>query len=185
MEKRVFIIHGFEGNNKDCWIPWLKENLSALGFKVFALEMPSPNKPKMSDWIKKISESVGKPNKETFFVGHSLGCISVLRYIESIKLKDRVGGFVLVAGFIESLNIPEIDEFTKQKLNTKKVIELSSNRTVIASDNDEDISLKSAVKMSKSLKSKLIIEKGKGHFDDYAKVFQLPSALDSIKEMSK
>ncbi|HVY01712.1 MAG TPA: alpha/beta hydrolase [Candidatus Nanoarchaeia archaeon] len=183
MTKRAFIIHGFEGNSKDCWIPWLKKSLNSSGLKTESLKMPSPNNPKLKDWIKKISESVIKPDSNTYLIGHSLGCISILRYIESLNDKDKVGGCVLVAGFIQSLNIKEIDEFTEGPLNINKINNICKDIVQINSDNDEEITLKSAKDMSKKIKSKLIVEKGKGHFDDYAKVFELPSALNEIKRM--
>lgn len=132
MKKRVFLVHGWEGTPDNHWFPWLSWELKARGFEVRALTMPHADKPKVSEWVAEIKTVVGRPNKDTFFVAHSLGCIAVVRYLAELPKKSspplsfspspeegerkkkkgaEVGGCVFVAGFLSSLGIPEIEEF--------------------------------------------------------------------------
>lgn len=184
-EKRAIIVHGFEGSPNDCWIPSLTKALKENGFEVFIPKMPNPSKPRLSKWLDTIKETIGKPDKDTFFIGHSLGCITALQYISNLPREAKVGGCVLVAGFIESLGIQEIDEFTDKNIDLDKIKNICKDIVMIASDNDEEIPPEMFELMSQKLDAKLIIEKGKGHFDDDGKVFELPSALEAIKEMTK
>ena len=93
MPKRVFIIHGWEGNaNSKDWIPWLSRKLKSRGFKVNAPNMPNTNEPKIRSWVRYLEKRVGKPDSETYFVGHSLGCQAILRYLETLPDGVKVGG---------------------------------------------------------------------------------------------
>mgnify|MGYP001569945392 CR=1 FL=1 len=74
MNKRVFLIHGWEGNPENAWFPWLKKELKARNFEVIVPEMPDTEKPEIKSWIKKLKETVGRADEETYFIGHSIGC---------------------------------------------------------------------------------------------------------------
>src|SRR3989344_4769884 len=111
MTKRVFLIHGWDGNPNNNWFPWLKENLEDKGFQVHIPAMPNPGKPMIDSWVPFLKKQVGKADKDTYFIGHSIGCQTILRYLETIN--NEVGGAVLVAGFFE-LNLEEEDEESKE-----------------------------------------------------------------------
>ena len=99
MTKRVFLIHGWGGTPDNHWFPWLSWELKARGFEVLALTMPHADMPKVSEWVAAIKDAVGRSNARTYFVGHSLGCIAVVRYIVQLPKVAQVGGCVFVAGF--------------------------------------------------------------------------------------
>ena len=98
MQKRVFIIHGWEGTPDSNWFPWLKNELEKKGFAVAAPQMPNAVCPKMGEWLAYLQKIVGKPDENTFFVGHSLGSIAILRYFESLPDQEKAGGAILRAG---------------------------------------------------------------------------------------
>ena len=65
-------------------------------------------------------------------------------------------------------------------------LETSIKFITILSDNDEDVDLDiSKEKFKKYLDSKIIVEHNKGHFTEGDGVTELPSAFESILEMSK
>src|SRR3989338_5376504 len=80
--KRAFLIHGWYGNPNNHWFPWLALELKARSFDVSAPQMPHAPKPGVKEWLEFLKEYVGKPDKDTYFVGNSLGCIALVRYIE-------------------------------------------------------------------------------------------------------
>jgi esterase/lipase len=49
MQKRVFLIHGWEGYPEEGWRPWLKNELEKIGFTVFVPSMPNTKHPKMNE----------------------------------------------------------------------------------------------------------------------------------------
>ncbi len=181
--KRVFLIHGWEGSPKEHWFPWLKKELEKLDFKVKSLDMPNSNYPKLSEWLNHIKKSVTSPDKDTYFVGHSLGCITIVRYLELLPNEAKIGGCVLVAGF-SFLKDKEMKEFYKKDFDIVKIRKHCDKFVNIYSDNDEDISLKESKSFAKLLKAKKVLEKGKGHFCLDEGVDKLPNVLKAIKEMN-
>src|SRR3989338_3050206 len=80
--KRIFIIHGWDFNPKMNWYPWLKKKLEKEGFKVIVPEMPNTSKPKINEWVSHLKKVIGKLDENTYFVGHSMGNQTIMRYLE-------------------------------------------------------------------------------------------------------
>ena len=96
--KRAFLVHGWEGRPDGNWFPWLTWELKAKGWEVNAPQMPNAAHPQVSEWLSFLRDYVGKPDKDTYFVGHSLGCLAIARYLEALSPKAKVGGCVFVSG---------------------------------------------------------------------------------------
>ena len=182
--KRAIIVHGWNGVPNDSWKPWLKKELEKKGFQVIAPQMPGCLHPKLNEWIKTISQNVGIPDKETYFVGHSLGCISIVRYLTTLPKNITVGGCVLVAGFSGNLGIPEIFEFYSLPSEVEKARDYCKNITIIHSEDDDVVPIKRAIEFKEQLKAKFILEYNKGHLSESYGIKELPSALNAIQEMS-
>ena len=112
--KRVFIIHGWDGKPEHGWSPWLKKELEDKGYTVEAPAMPDTATPTLEKWLQHLKKVVGTPDEDCYFVGHSLGCITILRYLESLPEDQIVGGVVLVAGFSSNL---EYDGYKNELLS--------------------------------------------------------------------
>lgn len=193
--KRVFIIHGWGGNPEEGWFPWLKKELEKRGFNVFVPQMPDAENPKINTWVPYLSKLVGKADENTFLIGHSIGCQTILRYLESLKEK-KIGGCVLVAGFID-LNMDAIEKeepesskiakpWIETPINWTKVKTHSNKFISIFSDNDPYISAQKNIEaFKKRLNAKIIIEKKKGHMGGDSGIKELKSVLNSVLEISK
>lgn len=184
MNKRVFIIHGWEGTPDSHWKPWLKEELERKGFEVTNPQMPNPIFPELKEWITYLQDIVGEPNTDTYFVGHSLGGIAIVRYLESLNEGQKVGGCVFIAGFSEDIGYSEIGEFYSTSENIDNAKKHCDKFVAIYSDNDKDVPIKIAKNFAQALGAEEIFEPSKGHFTSDDGVTELPSALDAILKMS-
>ena len=202
MQKRAFLIHGWEGRPDGNWFPWLALELKALGWEVNAPQMPNAATPKVSEWLKFLKDYVGKPDKDTYFVGHSLGCITIARYLAELPMKSisplnlplgkgergergaRVGGCVFVAGVSGRLNIPEIREFYELPFAQEKAKAHCNKFAMIFSDNDQYVPVERSLEFAEQLGAKTILERGRGHFCTSDGVAALPSALSAILKMA-
>src|SRR3989344_3953132 len=101
--KRIFIVHGWDGFPENHWFPWLKKELEKLDFKVIVPKMPDSGNPRINAWVPFLEKSVGNVDENTFFIGHSIGCQTIMRYLEGLDDKQRIGGIVFVAGWF---NLP-------------------------------------------------------------------------------
>ena len=177
--KRVFIIHRWSGGPNDDWRPWIKTELEKLGYQVFVPQMPDPETPVMETWVGELARLVGTPDKETYFIGHSIGCQAILRYLETRK--EQVGGAVFVAGWFNLKNLEDKEAEQVAKLwietpiNTDKVKAVCSKSTLIISDNDPHDCLEENKKAFEALGSKIIVVSNAGHFttEDGYKEFPL------------
>lgn len=185
LQKRVFIVHGYKSYPTDCWFPWLKKELVKRGYKVFVPPMPKPAHPKKNEWIRKIKISVRKPDKNTYLVGHSLGAIAILHYLESLPKNQKIGGMISVGGrFISNKKKKTVENFFHPPLRWQTIRKRCRFFTGIYSKNDPLVSLKNAYLMRKKLSAILILEKNKGHFSRNDNVFKLPVVLKELVIMS-
>lgn len=183
--KKVFLVHGWDGNPNNHWFPWLKLELIARGWEVNAPQLPHAANPKVSEWLDFLEDYVGKPAADTYFVGHSLGCITIARYLETLAPKVKVGGCVFVAGFSGRINVPEIAEFYQLPFDAEAAKKRCGKFVMIFSDNDPYVPMEKSLEMAKQLGAKTILERGKGHFTTGDGVTALPSALSALLNMSQ
>jgi predicted alpha/beta hydrolase family esterase len=183
-KKRVFVVHCWGGKPNTRWYPWLKTELESKNFNTYVPAMPNTQHPRMNAWINHLKKVVGTPDKNCYFVGHSVCCIKILRYLETINVK--VGGVVMVAGFATGLGYEDLESFFEKPINWKKIKLNCKKFVAIHSDNDPYVSLHYGTDIFKDkLNANLIIEHNKGHFSTDKNVTKLPSALQAVLKLSK
>ena len=180
---RAIIIHCWDGTPNYCWYPWVKRELEARGFKVSVPAMPETGAPKLALWLPCLATSVGSPNENLYLIGHSAGCITILRYLETLKPHQRVGGAVLVAGFTDDLGYKEMKKFFETPIDFEKIKTKSKNGFVtINSDNDPYVDLKYADIFKEKLGTQAIIKHAMGHFsgsvDNESSCTKLPEVIE-------
>ncbi|MFI5412946.1 MAG: RBBP9/YdeN family alpha/beta hydrolase, partial [Candidatus Micrarchaeales archaeon] len=143
--------------------------------------------PEPDAWISTIEELVGKPDNNTYMIGHSAGANAIMRYVSK---GNSVGGIVLVAPW-PSLN-PEKRKYGKEMGarwlaegheweaiagNAKSIIAIFGTNDPYVDFNDSEI-------FREKLKARIVVEKDKKHLSEYHGVMELPSALDAVLEQS-
>jgi len=138
--KRVIIVHQWMVGADGDWRPWLKGELEKPGYEVLVPEMPDIDAPIIKKWVGKLAEIVGTPDSDTYFVGHSIGCQTIIRYLETIN--TPIGGAVFVAGWFNLKNLESQEEIEIAKpwietfIDLAKVKSILPKATLIISDND-------------------------------------------------
>ncbi|MBP6859157.1 MAG: serine hydrolase family protein [Candidatus Magasanikbacteria bacterium] len=182
--KRIFIIHGWEGSPEKDWLPSLKAELEKLGHLVFIPEMPDTNTPVIERWVTYLASLVGKPDKDTYFVGHSIGCQTILRYLETVNAP--VGGAVFVAGWfdLENLENDKVKEIAKPWLTTPiniaQVKQLLPQSVLVISDNDPYGAFSKNKEKFSELGSRIITLHNAGHITEADGFIDLPIALKEL-----
>lgn len=147
--------------------------------------MPDTDHPKMQEWVDHLSKIVNEPDENCYFVGHSLGCATIFRYLESLRFDKKVGGSVLVAGPVEREKDDDIKNFFLAPFDWNKIRNHCDKFVAIYSDDDPVVPLKDGSFLEERLGAKLIVEHGLGHISSSDGVTKLPSALDSVLELEK
>jgi len=188
--KRVFIVHRWEGSPKEGMIAWLKQELEKKGFEANALEMPNTDEPTIEEWVGHLTSSVDNPDEDTYFIGHSIGCQTIMRYLERLPENVKVGGAVFIAGWfnlkdVEPEALPIAKPWLETPIDTEKVKSHTENFVAIFSNNDPYVPLEDKEIFVEKLHAKIIIEADKGHYIAEDKISEVPIALESIISMSE
>lgn len=88
----IYVIHGYTSSSQAEWFPWLKEQFKNSQVKIDILNMPDSDDPHLEPWLKHLRKNVLDIDENTIFIGHSLGCVTALRYIleKNIKIKGAI-----------------------------------------------------------------------------------------------
>jgi len=192
--KKAYIIHGWDGSPNEPMHKWLKVKLEEQGFQVFAPKMPSPDRPEIDSWVRHIQD-IASPDQDSIFIGHSIGCQTVLRYLETLKQEVVVAGVLLIAPWVEldKNTLEEEGEESREiarpwmetPIDFKKVKQHAKNFTTIFSDDDPFVPLTQKDLFIKELRASIVIEHNKGHFTDSDGIKKLPAALAAITDMMR
>jgi hypothetical protein len=192
--KTAILIHGWAGSPNEPLLQWLRLNLEEKGVRVIVPTMPEPKIPKIEPWVNAIAE-ICNPDEETLFVGHSIGCQTVMRYIQTLPVNAKIAGVVLIAPWmkLDEETIREEGEraiaiarpWEETPIDFKKIREISGTTVAIFSDDDPFIPLAQKELFEKEFNSEIIVEHSKGHFTVNDKIFELPSALNAAEKILK
>ncbi len=182
--KRAVIVHCWGGSADYAWYPWAQAELEKRGYQVTVPDMPDPDPPKLATWLQHLQSIIGTPDEELVLIGHSIGTVTIMRYLESLQ-DARVGTVILVAGFTDQLGFAELENFFESRLDFDKIKTKSKNGfVVIQSDNDPFVSEQYGVRLQQELGAKLIVKHNAGHmsggFDGEGACLELPEILLSL-----
>jgi len=185
--KRLIIVHGWNGSSQEPLISWLGKIGTEAGFETTVLDMPNPGVPTINAWTKHLEDNVYYVDQDTYFIGHSMGCQAILRYLEMNK-GSKLGGAILIAPFLAQLtglkNQEEEDiarPWIERPIDFAAIRAMGGKFVTIFSDNDKFAPLeanKSA--FEKALNPQIIIEHSKGHFSEDDAVVELPSVGEAL-----
>ena|SRR4030042_501921 len=186
MKKKVFIVHGWDGYPKEGWFPWLKKELEQRGFRVQVPSMPESTEPKIKTWVQHLAEIVGNADENTFFVGHSIGCQAILRYLENLPADKKIGGAIFVAGWFTLMNLETDEEkeiaspWIETPIDFEKVKQHTNKFFAVFSDNDDFVPANNKETFEQKLGAQTAIEHNKGHFSGNDEVTEIPIVLDKL-----
>ncbi len=189
--KRAFIIHGWGGNPEEGWFPWAKNELEKRGFEVHVPAMPDAfgkEQPQIQPRINIIREAVGTPDENTYFIGHSIGCQSIDRYLETLPPETKIGGVVYVAGWLTLKGLEDYDEEDKEAakpwletpIDFEKVRKISPKSVAIFTKDDPFVDPGNAEFYKEKLGSKTIILELGEHLNDESDTKELPVVLEEL-----
>lgn len=186
--KRAIIVHCWDGNPKYCWYPSVKKQLEAKGFSVQVPAFPEPDAPRQAKWVPFLNERIGAPDDGLFLIGHSVGCVTILRYLETLKEGERVGGVVLVAGFTDNLGFDELKNYFETPIDLAKIRTKSKSGFVaIHSDDDPYVALKFGDVFKRELGAEVVIKHAMGHFsgpvDNEGSCTELPDVVSAVEKL--
>lgn len=189
--KRAFIIHRWLGSPTEGWIPWLKEELEADGFEVTVPAMPRPDAPEIEAWVAHLAKEVGTVDSNTFFIGHSIGCQTIMRFVERLPMDREVaGGAVFVAPWFTLTGLEDAEDrkiaepWLSTRIEDNLVQEHLPSLSCIFSDDDYYVPTENEAMFRDRLEAYTIMLRGRKHFAGDDGITELPEALEEVRQMS-
>lgn len=185
--KRIFIVHGWDFNPKMNWYPSLKKELEKKGGVVIVPRMPNTAEPNIEKWVAHLKNVVGTLDEQTYFVGHSIGCQTIMRFLEKENYKSKIKKIVFVAGWFELDNLEDekVKKIAKPWLETpinfNKIKPKLEKLTVFLSSNDPYNRLgENETLFKEKLGAIVIVLKDKGHFTENDGVKEMKEVLSEL-----
>jgi len=184
---QAILVHGLIGQPDNHWFPWLMGELEKRGVRTQSLKLPKPVTPHCAEWVATLAQAVEKPS-ETILIGHSLGCATILHYLQDFSGAEIFPHVVLVAGFGRSFLNPRVSKLQarllhwfENDLDYARIRGKARRFTCINSTNDPLVPYAEGVWLAEQLGAKLVTEK-KQHFLSVRGrgVVQLPSVLEAL-----
>lgn len=184
---QAILVHGLMGHAENCWFPWMKQELDKAGIAAKSIDLPQPAFPIRDEWVETLVRAVKKPS-ETILIGHSLGCPTILYYLQQYAGAEPLPHVVLVAGFGRKFLNPRVSHLQSkllhwldEPLDLAKIRPRSRKFTCLASTDDPLVPYAESVWLAEQLGAELVSEK-KQHFVSIGNVGvkELPSALEAI-----
>jgi len=178
--KKLVLVHGWGGNSD--YFKDLINKLKGKNIEVKTFNMPDIDNPQIEEWVGFLQEKIKDVDEETYFIGHSIGCQTIMRFLE--KLDKTVAGCIFIAGWINLIGLGDDEkpiakpwletpiDFYKVKNNVNKIV-------AIFSDDDPFVPLSDKNIFEDKLNAKTIVLHGKGHIDDINEV------IEEIKDFIK
>lgn len=187
--KKVYIIHCWDGSKSDNWYLWLKKHLENNHVQVILENMPNSDKPTINSWVNKLESLVTTLDEDTYFIGHSIGCQTILRFLEK-KDVQKIGGILLIAPWLDLIHENLCDyeekiahEWIQTPIEFEKLKKFTSNITAIFSSNDFFVASSEKEKFQKFLNANIITVENKGHFTEEDGVCELPEIISASGKM--
>lgn len=182
--KRAVLLHATDRNPDEIWLPWLKIQLEARGYEVWAPELPgnhNPNYRIYNDFL----FSHDWDFTDNIVIGHSSGAVSVLNLLmdercPKIKLGVIVGAW---AGGMPNGDFEEgqfDDLFPEGGFNFMRIKTNAQSLAFLHSDDDPYCPIEQAEFLAAELDSPLKILHGAGHIS--GDMTELPELWDMIEE---
>lgn len=140
----------------------------------------------VSEWLEHLDKTTANINDETIFIGHSLGCITAMKFILKKNIKVKAAFFV--SGFIDEnpmdIKTDGLQSFFNDPLDIKSLINLVPNRIAITALDDDIVPSNATKKMAEKIDAQLIELNCGKHFIDKDGYIEIPILLNIIKKIN-
>lgn len=160
MVKNILILHGWNAAPQDHWFSEAQEHWRKKGWRVEVPEFPGNYFPKKDEWLEAISNF--QPDKSWILIGHSLGGVAILKYLE---MADKpIAKAILIATPFTSMHFGALDNFFEGGFRWENIKANCPSFEIINEDNDPAVPVEHGQKYAQNLSGHLHTVSGYTHF---------------------
>lgn len=187
LQPTIYLIPRWAGTIHSDWYDWLVlEIKNKYKIEIQRLEVPDWNKTSIEESVQFLNENIKELNENTYFIGHSVGCQAILRFLDK-KLETsrelKVGGFLFIAAWFE-VDIPWVSLkpwLKTENLNFSFIAQAAQYKKIIISDNDPFTSdfKQNKERWKTKLSADVVIYSNQLHFNKFIE----PNVLKEVEKM--
>lgn len=162
MPKKILILHGWNAAAQEHWFWQAKIDWEKMDWQVEVPELPGQYFPKKEKWVK-IIESF-HPDDQWTLIGHSLGGVAILRYLE--ETKKPIKQTILVGTPYDAMKFGALANFFPKKINWQKIKTNCPRFDLVYQDEDMAVPIEHGKIYAEKLEAKIHIVPGFNHFHD-------------------
>lgn len=182
---KVYLIHGYTGSPESDLFPWIIKQLTKNNIDHEAFHMPDPDFPLVKEWDRYLDINIKRVDENTYFICHSLGCVTLLRYLNRQNSSMKIGGMILVSGFLAKLpQYPMLWDFADVDLDINRIITMVEQRSVFSAPNDMIVNYKYSQDLAELLQAKMITVENGGHFIEQEGFHEFPELFAEFRLMT-
>lgn len=178
---RVILIHGFNASPDMNFHPWLAAELRTRGFEVLTprLNLKLGEDIGLPEVLEELRAQVGPLDGDDILLGHSLGGLMMLQYLEAAEMDAPPRAAILVAAPWHVGN-PALRHLFIADFDAEVLMWKAREFFVIHSKDDKLVPADHGRKWAGVLKAKFIETEGDGHYMDA----QYPILLRTIEDIA-
>jgi len=163
--KNALILHGTDGDAKENWFDWLRQELEKKCWKVWVPDLPQASHPSIKRYNKFIFQNKNwQFNQDSVLIGHSSGAVAILGLLQALPKNVKVNACYLIGAFKNNLDWDVLDGLFEDSFDFELIREKADRFVFIHSDNDPYCPLEHAQFLAEKLDGDLIVQKGQKHF---------------------
>jgi uncharacterized protein len=161
--RNAIILHGTDASPSSNWFPWLKSELSIIGYDVWVPELPNWSAPNRANFMRVIAAKNFLFNEETIIVGHSSGAVAALHLLPLTGSTIRAAFFV--SAFKDTLGWPSLNGLFDREFDFAAIKQAANERIFYYSDDDPYVTPDHAEFLASATEGELVPMRGMGHFN--------------------
>lgn len=164
---RAILIHGFNASPDENFHSWLRSQLQERGVEVVTprLELHAHEDFDLASVIEDLKKQVGYLRGDDILLGHSLGGLIALQYLEAVEMTETPRAVVLVA-VPWKVAKPELRRLFFADLDADVTMWKAREFVVVHSKDDKLVPIDHGRKLAESLKARFVERDGEGHYMD-------------------
>lgn len=178
---KAFLFHGTGGHSKENWFPWMRKELESRGYETVIPDFPDADAPLPEKWYPVLDALVDQVEPDSIVIGHSLGGLIALRFLERIHTIINVVALVSPTLGIMPIKYIEGDHpFLEGGCDWDVIRSHTQHSIVFHSDNDPFVCMANGERAAQELGVELSFVANAGHFNEKAGFTEFPQLLTEL-----
>jgi hypothetical protein len=164
---RIVLSHALEQSPQGLWYPFISAMAKKKNLVSIIPQLPNPQRPTLKSWQEAITPLANKSPASTVLIGHSLGCVSLLHFLDARKGDEKFPLLILVAPTAFEVGYEALKEFFESPFQLSSLKNKVRKIVVIITPTDPVLKpdpLQHGLLLVKEADAKLVVIKEGNHF---------------------